>query len=208
MSSVAFSVISAIIAVVALIQTQSQIKLSNKHQLFERRLNNFFAFYGLYELYKENKVILERTRKDEPLFAIDNECGWLTNSSNLEVCMEAMQRPNSSLARNEFLTKMEELKKLAMESRLIFPKDLGEKMALFICEYEKLLQKMYRYKLLLDEMEEQRDKMDLTQSIKYFGEEKRRSELLMTYATLKDAFEGLEKERIVERVENLIKLEP
>ena len=48
MSSVAFSVISAIIAVVALIQTQSQIKLSNKHQLFERRLNNFFAFYGLY----------------------------------------------------------------------------------------------------------------------------------------------------------------
>ena len=132
MSSVAFSVISAIIAVVALIQTQSQIKLSNKHQLFERRLNNFFAFYGLYELYKENKVILERTRKDEPLFAIDNECGWLTNNSNLEVCMEAMQRPNSSLARNEFLTKMEELKKLAMESRLIFPKDLGEKMALFI----------------------------------------------------------------------------
>lgn len=58
MSSVAFSVISAIIAVVALIQTQSQIKLSNKHQLFERRLNNFFAFYGLYELYKENKVII------------------------------------------------------------------------------------------------------------------------------------------------------
>ena len=101
MSSVAFSVISAIIAVVALIQTQSQIKLSNKHQLFERRLNNFFAFYGLYELYKENKVILERTRKDEPLFAIDNECGWLTNNSNLEVCMEAIQRPNSSLARNE-----------------------------------------------------------------------------------------------------------
>ena len=46
-----------------------------------------------------------------------------------------------------------------MESRLIFPKDLGEKMALFICEYEKLLQKMYRYKLLLDEMEELRDKM-------------------------------------------------
>lgn len=162
----------------------------------------------MYELYKENKVILERTRKDEPLFAIDNECGWLTNNSNLEVCMEAIQRPNSSLARNEFLTKMEELKKLAMESRLIFPRELGEKMALFICEYEKLLQKMYRYKLLLEEMKEQRDKMDLTQSIKYFGEEKRRSELLMTYAALKDAFEGLEKDRIVERVENLIKLEP
>lgn len=72
----------------------------------------------------------------------------------------------------------------------------------------KIITKMYRYKLLLDEMEEQRDKMDLTQSIKYFGEEKRRSELLMTYATLKDAFEGLEKDRIVERVENLIKLEP
>ena len=122
--------------------------------------------------------------------------------------MEAIQRPNSSLARNEFLTKMEELKKLAMESRLIFPRELGEKMALFICEYEKLLQKMYGYKLLLEEMKEQRDKMDLTQSIKYFGEEKRRSELLMTYAALKDAFEGLEKDRIVERVENLIKLEP
>ena len=65
MSSVAFSVISAIIAVVALIQTQSQIKLSNKHQLFERRLNNFFAFYGLYELYKENKTLFKQKTKKE-----------------------------------------------------------------------------------------------------------------------------------------------
>ena len=38
------------------------------------------------------------------------------NNSNLEVCMEAMQRPNSSLARNEFLTKMEELKKQLEEA--------------------------------------------------------------------------------------------
>ena len=142
MSSVAFSVISAIIAVVALIQTQSQIKLSNKHQLFERRLNNFFVFYGLYELYNENRVIFGETRKDNPLFDVDVNFLWLTNNSYLEVCMEAMQRPKSSLARKEFLTKREELKKLAMESRLIFPRELGEKMALFICDYEKLLQIM------------------------------------------------------------------
>ena len=208
MSSVAFSVISAIIAVVALIQTQSQIKLSNKHQLFERRLNNFFVFYGLYELYNENRVIFGETRKDNPLFDVDVNFLWLTNNSYLEVCMEAMQRPNSSLARKEFLTKREELKKLAMESRLIFPRELGEKMALFICEYEKLLQIMYGYKLLLNEMDKQIDRMDLAQSIKCFGEEDGRSDLLMAYAALKDAFEGLEKDRIVERVENLIKLEP
>ena len=57
-------------------------------------------------------------------------------------------------------------------------------------------------------MDKQIDRMDLAQSIKCFGEEDRRNDLLMAYAALKDAFEGLEKDRIVERVENLIKLEP
>ena len=79
----AFSVISLIISVFTLVQTQRQIKLSNKHQLFERRLNNFFTFYGLYELYNENRVIFGETRKDNPLFDVDVNFLWLTNNSYL-----------------------------------------------------------------------------------------------------------------------------
>lgn len=63
MSSVAFSVISAIIAVVALIQTQSQIKLSNKHQLFERRLNNFLRFMVCMNFIKKIKLYSKEREK-------------------------------------------------------------------------------------------------------------------------------------------------
>ena len=186
MSSMAFSVISLIISVFTLVQTQRQIKLSNKHQLFERRLNNFFTFYGLYELYNENRVIFGETRKDNPLFDVD---------VNFLAQFSWKYQPTFHCKFLQFFPLRQKF-------------FAGQKMASFICEYEKLLQKMYGYKLLLNEMDKQIDRMDLAQSIKCFGEEDRRNDLLMAYAALKDAFEGLEKDRIVERVENLIKLEP
>ena len=57
------SVITAIAAIVALFLSVRQIQLSNKQQLFERRLNAYIITNGLIELYKKNKVFLEQKKR-------------------------------------------------------------------------------------------------------------------------------------------------
>lgn len=73
------SLITGLTAVIALVLTLMQIRLSNKQSLFERRLECYLKIDGLMQLYKENQKLLEAERKDEPLFAVDLEFLWLTN---------------------------------------------------------------------------------------------------------------------------------
>ena len=62
------TIVASIIAIIAIFQTGSQIRISNKHFLFERRLTCYNIFKGMYNLYKNNKHLLDFTgRKDEPI---------------------------------------------------------------------------------------------------------------------------------------------
>jgi putative flippase GtrA len=54
--SISVSVISIIIALIALFQTNRQISLSNKQQLFDRRLSRYLEFNTIYSLYTANKL--------------------------------------------------------------------------------------------------------------------------------------------------------
>ena len=73
MIGIIFSVITSIIAIIALIQTNRQMKLSNKQQLFDRRLKIYITVHGLLELYKQNRHIFEMDKKNEVQRTIDLE---------------------------------------------------------------------------------------------------------------------------------------
>ena len=53
-----FSIMTAIIAIIALWQTHKQIKLSNKQYLFESRVKKYTLANGLIQLYEDNKSLL------------------------------------------------------------------------------------------------------------------------------------------------------
>ena len=55
-ANIAVSIVSVGIALVALFQTKRQIALSNKQQLFDRRLSCFLEFNTIYNLYVANKL--------------------------------------------------------------------------------------------------------------------------------------------------------
>lgn len=59
--SISVSGISIIIALIALFQTNRQISLSNKQQLFDRRLSCYLEFNTIYSLYTANKLQLKMT---------------------------------------------------------------------------------------------------------------------------------------------------
>lgn len=52
-------VISVVIATIAVCQTKHQLSLSNKQQLFERRLAKYLEFNTIYSLYTNNAMYLK-----------------------------------------------------------------------------------------------------------------------------------------------------
>ncbi len=59
MIGIIFSVITSITAIIALIQANRQMKLSNKQQLFDRRLKVYMTVHGLLELYRQIDTYLK-----------------------------------------------------------------------------------------------------------------------------------------------------
>ena len=59
-----FAIITAIIAVIALWQTHRQITISNKHQLFDKRVDRFITINGLISLFKESKHLMDKEDYD------------------------------------------------------------------------------------------------------------------------------------------------
>lgn len=106
------SLITAMTAILAVVLSVKQISLSNKHHLFERRLKVYMIVSGLVCLYKENRNLIERKRKDEPQFAIDHEFIWLTNNTYMEAQSEAIVHPLEQPYHKDFLKKREELRRL------------------------------------------------------------------------------------------------
>ena len=49
------SIIAVCLSIIALFQTQKQIKLSNKQQLFDRRIDKYLLFKDLLSLYNGNR---------------------------------------------------------------------------------------------------------------------------------------------------------
>ena len=132
------SLITGLTAVIALVLTLIQIRLSNKQSLFERRLECYLKIDGLMQLYKENQKLLESERKDEPIFAVDLEFLWLTNNTYLEEASEAIKKPLKNPGHKKFLLKREELKKLSTEVELIFKGRAAKTISCFISDYDVL----------------------------------------------------------------------
>ena len=202
------SLITGLTAVIALVLTLMQIRLSNKQSLFERRLECYLKIDGLMQLYKENQKLLEAEQKDEPLFAVDLEFLWLTNNTYLEEASEAIKKTLENPEHKKFLVKREELKKLSTEAELIFKGRSAKTISCFISAYEQLLFKMYQYQILLNNMRNYSEqfKATLEMAQKGVNEIAYREKLLHAYANIKMVYLQVSQNHVMEKLKNQIKL--
>ena len=142
-------IISIAIALIALFVTLYQITLSNRHQLFDKRITNYKLFVRLLEIYAHNRNNLldnddffERPEKYFP---------WLTNSANLEEMSLLFSEPKNADHLLVFMHKCDELEEAHIESSLIWGTKDGALVSKFIKRYLFLLRHIYhRYSFLLD----------------------------------------------------------
>jgi len=84
------TIVTIIIAIVALWQTHKQTKLSNKQQLFDRRLEQFHFIKELLSLYEQERQFLNDKFITEEVVSYFI---FLTNNSRLESMASVMSDP-------------------------------------------------------------------------------------------------------------------
>lgn len=133
--------ISAIVAIIALLISCYQARLSNKQSLFNRRLFIWITVDKLMGVYAKNAKDLEHD--DEPQMAINRLFVWLTNTTYLQSISASINKVLDADLQLKLHLKLDEMRSLAMESRFCFKGKSGEAIAEFIEAYQSLLFSMF-----------------------------------------------------------------
>lgn len=202
------SVITALTATLALVLSVRQIRLSNKQQLFDRRLKVYMLANGLISLCKDNYIWLSPKREQIPQFANDYIFIWLTNNTYMENQVDAIEHPLEQPFHKEFLRKREELRITAAEIDLIFKGKVALAYSNFLKSYEAALAAMYEYQIIVAEMQKENEKhpMTIEEAGKMFSEEKYRDSLYDAMDNLRKAYDAVAEEKVKKQIKKQFKL--
>lgn len=206
--NIGVSVASVLIALLALFQTKRQISLSNKQQLFERRLSRYLEFNTIYHLYNENKLYLN----DDSTFYHTNSLifSWLTNCSDLEKMALALSNPLHQDEQKVFLSKHEQLKSSAVEISMIFDSKIAILSEEFISLFADLLKAMYQQQVYISKLREQEQKDGKPQILENYESNCKKMAESLGIFQIRDKLEKLSEEivckQIIEKMKKSIRL--
>ena len=206
-----FSIITAVIAIIALFQTHVQIKTSNKQFLFDKRLDKYLLAKGLLELYKDNEKLLNyNSCPDDEAIIVDYQFINLTNNNYLKDVTCIINEPKNNDFKNAFLVKIEELKGLSTEIRFLFPNKNGQLLGNFIMKYQNILMELYKYQIILDLMMNdaipRKKKLTYIELQKEYGELKHRYRLYDAINDLNKSYYEVLDKKAINKIEKSIKL--
>jgi hypothetical protein len=203
-----FSIFTAVVAIIAIIQTQQQIKLSNKQHLFDKRLEIYLIAEGLIQLFRSNSALIEKTLKDESILAVDYLFSLMTNNAYLEQSTVVIGNTLKEPYHKGFLIKLEDIKDNATKIRLLLSGNTADVLGDFIFSYQELLYAMYQYQIYLDKMKEACKEIKSSSMDTQFkaGEREMRIILQSTFDNLTQAYSKLKEKNVYEQIKKQIKL--
>ena len=206
-----FSIITAIVAIIALWQTHKQIKLSNKQHLFDSRVKKYTLAIGLIQLYRENKSLLDYSKeKEDEAIIVDFQFENLTNIGYLKDITGIIYDPKNNEEKTKFLLKLEELKQLATEIKFLFKRKQGELLSNFIFDYQNVLLELYKYQIFQNFMRENKSPSLVPKTYaelqEEFDEKSHRMRLFAAINQLENSNRKLQDENVIAKIEKEIKL--
>lgn len=202
------TVMTSIVAFIAIYLSVRQMQISNKQQLFDRRLKAYMLVNGIISLCKKNYMWLSEKREAKPQLANDLVFMWLTNNTYMESQDKAIQQPLEQPFHNEFLKKLEELRSMAMEFELIFKGDIALQYSNFLRDYEKTLAVMYQYQIIIKKINEENRKhpRSLEELSQMFPEEEYRDSLYKALDKLRESYDVVAQEKVEKKLRKQIAL--
>lgn len=204
------SLLAVVISMIALWQTHRQIKLSNKQQLFDRRLSDYLIVKGLLDLYRARRGDLGIADDGKPLSCVSLAYAYLTNNSYLEAAGDALNPPLDNPARKALLLKVEDLHRIAAEMELILPKDISETLNAFTSAYGKSLKALYGYGVIWNQMSGDKflemKSLTLGEKAELLGEVRYRKEVFTALKQLEQAYQAVVSRQTEEKIRELIRL--
>lgn len=206
-----FSFITATVAIIAIFQTSKQLKTSNKQFLFNKRIENYLIFYGIYELYMDNIKLLDYSdEKSDEAIIVDIQFSQLTNNSYLKDITKIINNPKNNDYKTEFLIKLEDMKRIATEISFLFKNKYGLALHDFIVCYQNVLLEMYKYQILSDMMrnnnEQSFNNKTYKELQKEYGELNHRTELYKSLDNLKASYIKIIDEKIIDKIKKEMRL--
>ena len=202
----AFAVITAVVAIIALFQTNKQLRTSNKQYLFDRRLRNYSIISGLIKLYEENEWLLKEEHKEDEPIDVEFLFYGLINNSYLEELHTAIEHPLEQPYQKDFLKRLDEIEVIGKEIKFLYGK--YDDVTKFVLNYKEILHSLYKYQNLQNEMikSAQNFKKTYKQTQKNYKESNHRSKLLKSYSNLVDSYINMKKHKTISKMEKEIKL--
>lgn len=205
-----FSIITAVTAIIALFQTGKQIKISNKQNLFEKRMNILIKVTGLMKLYEENRNLMidDNEKDDSVVLMVDFNFENLTNNTYLEdiaICVhKALEQPYQK----QLLTRLEELRNISTTIMYLFPDKQAKVLSEFVYNYQNTLFTIYQYQILSNNIRKDsiKFKTDVHDMAKKLKEPKQREKLLVSYNRLEESYKKIIDAGIIKEIRKKIKL--
>lgn len=203
-----FSIITAVVAIIAIIQTRQQIKLSNKQHLFDKRLEVYLIAESLTQLFRSNTSLIENSLKMESILGVDYLFSLMTNNTYLEQTTTVIDNTLKEHYQKEFLIKLEKLKDIATKIKLLLSGSEADLLGDFVFRYQEFLYAMYQYQIYLDKMKKahQEFKSEDVDSQFKAGERQQRIKLQSSFDNLNQAFSKLKEKNVYEQIKKQIKL--
>ena len=202
------SVVSIAIAVFALVQTQKQIELSNKHQLFDKRINCYKPCSEFKRLVGNSLGILEFPSSENILKRgqIIRLFESLTQSYYFDSISQIMIFPADFMREKAFMIKLEEIKGMVISLNFLFPKNISKEIEVFIKNYVDVLYDLYCYRLQWVTFSP--NQIEVLEHFKKYitDEETMRKKLCDSCHRLYESYKEVEKSKIMEQVEKTIQL--
>ena len=206
-----FSIVTAIIAIIAIWQTHIQIRISNKQYLFEKRVEKYTLAYSLLKLYKENQSLLDYSAsKDNEAIIVDFQFENLTNSTYLKNVTAVIYDLKNKEEKTKFLVKLEEIEKSANEIKFLFKGYYAEILRDFVNNYKNVLLELYKYQIVQNLMSDKDITINNNKTYeelkKIYGEQIHRKRLYHSIEELNNSYKKIENQKVIETLEDEIRL--
>lgn len=204
--NVILSYVTIRVAVKALKQTKKQIELSNKHKLFDKRLEKYTLLLKLIENYsKQREHLINRDYLLDPLILFSN----LMNAHYYDGLIEYASDGTPSINYERFNSKYELLILKAKEIEILWQSDDGKFVEEFVELYAKVVyclykQSAYLYSLLKLNNLDIRDRSKISKELEFCAQD---SGLVKTIEDIEKMYSYIVDNKIDEKLKSTIKLE-